>query len=80
MVLSFRNIDFLKGWPVELMASNPKKCLFHFFRYKNSLLYLFIYLIDTPRLNAYFPTKSHIHPKKDKGGTPKIKEVHLISV
>ncbi|CAH3013636.1 unnamed protein product [Porites evermanni] len=27
-----QNIDFLKGWPVELMASNPKKCLFHFFR------------------------------------------------
>lgn len=26
------NIHFLKGWPVELMASNPKKCLFHFFR------------------------------------------------
>ncbi|KAJ7340503.1 hypothetical protein OS493_003255 [Desmophyllum pertusum] len=26
------NIDFLRGWPVELMASNPKKCLFHFFR------------------------------------------------
>ncbi|XP_068761592.1 uncharacterized protein [Montipora capricornis] len=27
-----QNIDFLKGWPLELMASNPKKCLFHFFR------------------------------------------------
>lgn len=27
-----KSIDFLKGWPVELMASNPKKCLFHFFR------------------------------------------------
>ncbi|XP_001640187.3 uncharacterized protein LOC5520360 isoform X2 [Nematostella vectensis] len=27
-----RSLEFLKGWPIELLATNPKKCLFHFFR------------------------------------------------
>ncbi|XP_031549510.1 uncharacterized protein LOC116287037 [Actinia tenebrosa] len=27
-----RGIEFLRGWPIELLGENPKKCLFHFFR------------------------------------------------
>lgn len=27
-----KSINFLKDWPIELLALNPKRCLFHFFR------------------------------------------------
>lgn len=58
-----RNIPFLKEWPIELLSTNPKSCMFHFFNrgqvlVRDSNRSDWIYIVKSGSLSVFKKLKS----------------------